>query len=310
MSLVVPALAAAIARHGPVVRVVITRSAGSAPRGAGTAMLVWAEGQDGTIGGGALEFQAVAAARAMLVAGPARRAQTLPLGPALGQCCGGSVSLWAELFTQATLPAALPWARALVPDAPMPARVARHLAVWQPGQMPAEVDGWLIEGAPAPGRPVWIWGAGHVGRALIGVLAPLPDLALTWIDTAADRFPDRVADGVAQVVATAPARLVPHAPVRAEHLIATYAHDLDLALCHALLTHDFAGAGLIGSATKWARFRARLSALGHAPAQISRIACPIGDPALGKHPQAIALGVATALLKGPGQAANRRNRAG
>jgi len=111
-------------------------------------------------------------------------------------------------------------------------------------------------------------------------------------------------------VATAPARLVPHAPVRAEHLIATYAHDLDLALCHALLTHDFAGAGLIGSATKWARFRARLSALGHAPAQISRIACPIGDPALGKHPQAIALGVATALLKGPGQAANRRNRAG
>ncbi|MBC7179561.1 MAG: XdhC family protein, partial [Roseovarius sp.] len=85
---------------------------------------------------------------------------------------------------------------------------------------------------------------------------------------------------------------------------------LDLELCHQLLRRPFASAGLIGSATKWARFRQRLAALGHTDAQISRISCPIGDPNLGKHPQAIALGVAAALLKEPGlRAADRRRTA-
>ena len=76
----------------------------------------------------------------------------------------------------------------------------------------------------------------------------------------------------------------------------TYSHALDLELCHRLLTHGFARAGLIGSATKWARFRARLAALGHPPYAIARIDCPIGNPALGKHPQAIAIGVAAAFV--------------
>jgi xanthine dehydrogenase accessory factor len=103
---------------------------------------------------------------------------------------------------------------------------------------------------------------------------------------------------------------VGHAPQEADHLIMTYAHDLDLALCHALLKHGFASAGLIGSATKWARFRTRLAALGHSPAQISRIACPIGDPHLGKHPQAIAVGVATALLSHAGVSLAKGDRVG
>jgi len=128
------------------------------------------------------------------------------------------------------------------------------------------------------------------------VMAPLPDWSITWIDVAADRFPDTCPDGVTILPAADPARLVAHAPAEAHHLIVTYSHELDLALCHALLSHDFAAAGLIGSATKWARFRSRLRDLGHAPAQISRIACPIGDPSLGKHPQAIAVGVAAALM--------------
>ena len=76
----------------------------------------------------------------------------------------------------------------------------------------------------------------------------------------------------------------------------TYSHALDLDLCHRLLAHGFARAGVIGSATKWARFRSRLAALGHAPDAIARIDCPIGDPSLGKHPQAIAIGVAQAVL--------------
>jgi len=98
---------------------------------------------------------------------------------------------------------------------------------------------------------------------------------------------------------------VPHAPARADHLIVTYSHDLDLKLCDALLRHDFASCGLIGSATKWARFRSRLAALGHSEAEISRIACPIGDPALGKHPQAIAVGTAAGLLSPAGRTTAR-----
>jgi xanthine dehydrogenase accessory factor len=98
------------------------------------------------------------------------------------------------------------------------------------------------------------------------------------------------------LVAADPARVVRLAPAGADHLIMTYSHQMDLAICNALLGHDFASAGLIGSATKWARFRGRLTALGHTPASIARIACPIGDIRLGKHPQAIAIGVATAML--------------
>ena len=161
-----------------------------------------------------------------------------------------------------------------------------------------------------PARDLWLWGAGHVGRALTGVLAPLPGFRLTWIDTDVARFPETVPEGVACRVAADPGALVPQAPPAADHLILTYSHALDLDLCHRLLGHGFGRCGLIGSATKWARFRARLAALGHADAAISRIQCPIGDPALGKHPQAIAVGVAAALLKGRCAATSERTRAG
>lgn len=156
----------------------------------------------------------------------------------------------------------------------------------------------MIEPVSAPARPLWLWGAGHVGRAIANVVAPLPGMAVTWCDTSEDRFPDRLPDGVTRHVFSDPAQAVGAAPADAQHLILTYSHALDLALCHALLSHGFAGAGLIGSATKWARFRARLRDLGHSDAQIARIRCPIGQPELGKHPQAIAVGVAGTLLLG------------
>jgi xanthine dehydrogenase accessory factor len=131
----------------------------------------------------------------------------------------------------------------------------------------------------------------------VATLGPLPDLAITWVDTAPDRFPEAIPEGVARLVAANPADLVAYAPRDAEHLILTYSHALDLELCHRLLGHGFASCGLIGSRTKRARFRTRLAALGHPDASIARIRCPIGDPALGKHPQAIAVGVAHELLK-------------
>jgi xanthine dehydrogenase accessory factor len=165
-----------------------------------------------------------------------------------------------------------------------------------------------VEPVAEADRQVWVWGAGHVGRALVAVLAPLPGIAVTWVDVAAERFPDVVPEGVTVVPASDPALIADHAPERAEHLILTYSHALDLELCHRLLNRGFKACGLIGSATKWARFRSRLGVLGHDAAAIARIQCPIGDPALGKHPQAIAVGVVAELLKAP-QVAAREMRA-
>jgi xanthine dehydrogenase accessory factor len=162
---------------------------------------------------------------------------------------------------------------------------------------PELCDGWMLEPLSRPTRALWVWGAGHVGRAIVETLAPLPDIEITWIDTAANRFPDALPANATQLVASNPADVVAYAPARAEHLILTYSHALDLELCHRLLGHGFAACGLIGSRTKWARFRSRLSALGHTDASISRIRCPIGDPTLGKHPQAIAVGVAHEILR-------------
>jgi xanthine dehydrogenase accessory factor len=264
-------------------------------------MLVWADGagygQTGTIGGGALEPEVTALARGL----DQPRVLTRALGPDLGQCCGGRVTLVLEPFDAVALaqvPESGVYARALS-GSPMPLAVTRLLSDARgQGVMPAAriFDGWLVEAIHTPAHPVWVWGAGHVGRAIVSVLAPLTDLALTWADTGADRFPAAIPAGVTAIPAADLALLAAHAPP-AHHLILTYSHAIDLALCDALLRRPAHSIGLIGSATKWARFRARLAAMGHGPAQISRIACPIGDPALGKHPQAIALGVAAALIR-------------
>lgn len=295
-------LRAALADHGPLARVVIAAVEGSAPREAGASMLVWDGGQSGTIGGGTLEFEAARRARAALAAGR-DRIDREPLGPALGQCCGGAVTLVTEIWTESRLgtiegevvarpapggPRAMPLAvRRLLSDARSKGRSVA----------PGLVAGWLIEPVSRPVRTVWIWGAGHVGRAIVATLASLPGLGITWIDTSADRFPESIPEGVTRLVAANPGDLVAYAPGDAEHLILTYSHALDLDLCHRLLAHGFKRCGLIGSATKWARFRSRLGQLGHSDASVARIDCPIGDPALGKHPQAIAVGVAHGLLR-------------
>lgn len=302
------ALQVAVKAHDRVVRVVVASVQGSAPREVGAAMLVWDDGQSGTIGGGTLEFEAVVAARLGRL-GLSRHA----LGPDLGQCCGGAVQLLSEVYDSQAL-AGLEGdgvARPVVAGTDMPMSVKRLMAQarGQGVRPPARlIEGWMVEPVARPERQVWVWGAGHVGRALVDVLAPLPELAITWVDTGFDRFPDGVAEDVTVLPAADPAGLVTHAPTGAEHLIVTYSHTLDLELCHQLLSHGFGFAGLIGSATKWARFRSRLMALGHGAEQIARITCPIGDPSLGKHPQAIALGVGAALLQGASAAENRKDR--
>ncbi|MFN6977437.1 MAG: xanthine dehydrogenase accessory protein XdhC [Gemmobacter sp.] len=295
------ALRGAVAAHGAVARVVVAAVAGSAPREVGAAMLVWAGGQDGTIGGGALEWEAVLAARRLLGTGDAA-VERVPLGPARGQCCGGAVTLVTEVWDAARLAAFRPEAGMLarpVGGGAMPLAVVRAMARarGQGVQAPVFTGGWIAEPVAAASRAVWVWGAGHVGRAVVGVIAPLPGLAVTWVDVAAERFPAAVPPGVT-VRVSADAGVASEAPPGAEHLVMTFSHALDLEICHRLLGHGFARCGLIGSAPKWARFRSRLRALGHGAAAIARIDCPIGEPGLGKHPQAIAVGVAAALLRG------------
>lgn len=292
------ALKTAVSEHGRVTRVVIAQVAGSSPREVGAAMLVWDEddgvGQSGTIGGGALEYEA--AQQAFARQGLTHHA----LGPELGQCCGGVVTLLSELY-DARAVSALDSQKVIARGkGTMPLAVKRVLDLARArGERPEPqlVKGWFIEPVAEVQTDLWIWGAGHVGRALVDVLAPLPGMAITWVDTGAERFPARLPSDVTALPVAEPALLAARAPTDAHHLILTYSHELDLALCHALLGRGFRFAGLIGSDTKWARFRSRLKGLGHSDAQIGRICCPIGQKILGKHPQAIAVGVAAQLLE-------------
>lgn len=270
----------ALAAHGPFARIVVAGVKGSAPRGDGTAMFVWADRTQGTIGGGALEWRAMEIARQVLADGRTR-VERMPLGPALNQCCGGAVTLVIE-WIDAVPPEV--WLRRVEGQARPPRLTGFGLR-----------SGWMREDQARAPRRLNIWGAGHVGRALIRTLAPLDaEIELTWHDIAPDRFPP--APPVPPLVSPdLPARLSACAATD-EHLIVTHSHEIDLALCHAALTRGFRFCGLIGSATKWARFRSRLAALGHPEDVIARITCPIGNPSLGKHPQAIAVGVAVGLL--------------
>lgn len=237
----------------------ITATRGSTPRDAGTAMKVTASQSQGTIGGGALEHQAIATARRMLQDGSVELSQTLPLGPNLGQCCGGAVTL----------------------------RFARDARTTDPEIPPALPP--VLHSEP---QDLWLWGAGHVGRAIVAN-SPKGAFHITWVDQSADRFPAHIPSGVSPLPAADMPRLATRAPLTAHHLIFTYSHDIDLALCAALLDRTAASIGLIGSDTKWARFRKRLRAAGRDPAPII---CPIGDKSLGKTPDAIAKGCVSRLL--------------
>ncbi len=237
----------------------ITKTRGSAPRDAGTVMKVTPTESKGTIGGGALEFAAIAKARTLLAQGIVEQTETIPLGPNLGQCCGGAVTLRYSSKGRRS-------------EAPQPATQLRNL----------------------PDRPLslWVWGAGHVGRAVVDASPPAA-FDITWIDAAPERFPPHIPAHVRKTPASDMPLLAARAPAKIHHLIFTYSHEIDLGLCAALLKRDAASIGLIGSKTKRARFFKRLRQMNHDP---SPIICPIGDKSLGKHPDQIAHGALHALL--------------
>ena len=258
----------ALLAHQPGVLVTVDQVQGSGPREAGAWMAVFADAVVNTIGGGHLEFQAMAEARAWLAQGrPAQPPQVLryALGPALGQCCGGVVQVRLEGITLA--------------DAP---RLRAQLC--------------------PPLWPVALFGGGHVGRALVQTLSALP-FAVRWIDSRDEIFPDAVADHVvcehSDPVQSAVGDLAPHSAV----LIMSFSHAEDLDVVAACLKRqraqdDVSFIGLIGSRTKWATFRHRLQSRGFTDDELAQVTCPIGVPGItGKEPEVIAVAVAAQLLQ-------------
>lgn len=294
----------------PVALVTIASVEGSSPREAGTRMVVTGAGFHGTIGGGTLEWQAIAEAQRLMAGSPAGAGtlRAFSLGPDLGQCCGGRVQLMIEAFAsmdsrwiaplvEAEFGGAFttrgePDARGIVPRAVRVADGATEDAAfaWSPKR--------LVERHGEARVPVALFGAGHVGRALVLALAPLP-FALRWIDPRPEAFPRHLPANVSAIAATDPvveARAVAPGTLA---LVMTHGHALDLAIADAALRDpDIAHVGVIGSRTKAARFRARLRAMGHADDALARFACPIGLPDLGsKAPAVIAAGIVVELLR-------------
>ena len=325
-------LADMVAVHGPVVRVSIVRADGSAPRGAGAAMTVAAEAFTGTIGGGALEHEALNAARKMLperrgAATPGwwRSVRDYPLGPSLGQCCGGRVRLLFEVLAAAELAAMTEALGAgeivaevmalhpLKPGSPIEfahhrkddrdhwplplRRLVREMMSGVRPRGPILTAGWYAEPLGPDLAPLFLYGAGHVGRAAAKVLADLP-FEVHWVDTGADRYPDPMPPRVHRLVAADPARAARYAPAGAWHVVMTFSHAIDLEICRTVLARgDFAYLGVIASKTKRARFVRRLRDAGLSEAAVARLHAPIGLPGLeGKEPSVIAVSLAADLL--------------
>ncbi|HEX8062869.1 MAG TPA: xanthine dehydrogenase accessory protein XdhC [Allosphingosinicella sp.] len=277
-------------RDGPAALVTILATEGSTPRGAGARMVVTQKGLRGTIGGGALEFQATAQARAILALDPGSwRVQDYPLGPLLGQCCGGRVRLLVEHLAE-------------VPDREGPFEVTltdrvERRPLTGDGQDRLPARGPL----PAPGSrfvepletdtlPVLLFGAGHVGQAIAARAEGLP-LTLAWYDSRPEMAgtPGVLFADEAELVAQAAA-----APEDGAVVILTHDHALDYRLAEAALGGRARFVGLIGSQTKRARFLARLAAAGVDPA---RLTCPIGLPGIeGREPETIAIATLAQLL--------------
>lgn len=220
---------------------------GSSPREAGTKMLVDAQGQVGSIGGGHLEMKAIEIARDLIEKrATAPHVERFALGPKLGQCCGGAVTLSIEPFA-------------------------------------------------APEFQVWIFGAGHVGKALVHHLAGLP-WRVTLVDGRPEQFPALLPANAVRRVEEFAEDAAKDVPPGAAALVMTHSHDLDLAIVERLLKRgDLGFVGLIGSASKRARFEARLAAKG---IDTSSLVCPIGGGDIAdKHPHAIAIAAAAQLLR-------------
>jgi xanthine dehydrogenase accessory factor len=293
----------AIHAEGAAALVRVAATEGSAPREPGARMIVRPSGAfNGTIGGGALEWAAIAEARRLLAQGRGPLAVlTQSLGPDLAQCCGGRVRILIETFDArdrgdlsalAAREARGPLVTVARRD--VEGRLQRR-AVWPDEEVPVTADREVWETHRVP---VLIFGAGHVGRALVLALAPLP-FAVRWIDSRENAFPAAVPANVTMVRNADPAAEAEAAPAAARLVVMTHSHPLDLDIVARALAsaQPFPYIGLIGSATKRARFVSRLRGAGLADSAIGRLVCPIGIPGIGgKEPAVIAASTAAQLL--------------
>jgi xanthine dehydrogenase accessory factor len=295
-----------IERHGSAGLLSIVGAAGSVPREPGARIVLQPDGGFfGTIGGGRLEYEAIAEARTALEAGRDRaRLRDWPLGPNLGQCCGGMVKTLTETFDARDLEALRPFEAAEGNGAFLVAsrigsdgRVIRWLEPPNGHTTSAFDNSGFIEQFGDAARPVLLFGAGHVGRALVLALAPLP-FAVRWIDGRPDQFPQYVPQNVVIVRTDTADRELEGAPRDALVIVMTHSHPLDFDITAAALRRDaFDFVGLIGSETKRARFVSFARQLGIADGVIERLVCPIGLPQIkGKEPAVIATALAAQLL--------------
>jgi xanthine dehydrogenase accessory factor len=245
----ISALADLQSRGEACVLVTIIEERGSTPRNAGSKMVISAARIFDTLGGGHLEYKAMAIARDMLASGTRQtRLERFSLGASLGQCCGG-------------------------------------------------VNVLLFEPMGQPQAHIAVFGAGHVGRALVPLLASLP-CRVRWIDSRAQEFPAQVPEGVTTIVNDEVIDEVERLPAGSYCIVMTHNHQLDLELTAAILSRgDFTYFGLIGSKTKRMKFEHRLRDRGIDPARVQRMRCPMGlNEVKGKLPMEIAVSIAAEVI--------------
>ena len=320
MSIWLTAINTLAARAVPAVLVTVAEAEGSVPRAPGAKMVITCDRQFDTIGGGHLEMRASEIAREMLSVAdsPAamRRVERFALGPSLGQCCGGVVHLAFEYLDRDAYDcysrlykrrhAAEDVWRVIALDLPRPPSLhdrqsvqfefdpARscHLFKDDTGQR------WLIDPCLAHRRHLMLFGAGHVGAALVRILDGIP-CTVIWIDERDDLFPSTVPANVQIEVSDAPESAVAAAPPGSSFLVMTHSHALDQRLAEAILRRADAGwFGLIGSKTKRMQFEHRLLQRGISSDRLAAMVCPIGIPGItGKEPAVIAAAVCAQLLQ-------------
>lgn len=288
-----------------VAHAVIISVRGSAPRELGANMLISENQIWNTIGGGSLEFEVMEQARRLIkeiglkVEGINRKVLNLALGPDMGQCCGGTVKVLLEILSQADINKLSKHSKKLVVlEHPLKSGASTEVLRTDEDKnfKPFLKKESFILPTARKLDPLFIYGAGHVGRALVKIIEHT-DFDIHWVDIDEKRFPEGSTSNFSKVIALDPALIASHAPSNAYHVIITHSHPLDEAICFALLSKDkFRFCGLIGSKTKNARFRSRLSKMGIKAEQLKKLTCPIGiDEINSKQPVKVAISIAAQL---------------
>ncbi len=289
-------------RTEPLVIVTVVKVEGSAPRESSCRMFVLEDRIVETIGGGNLEQEAIKLARTMLNDSDADnyRLELYGLGPALQQCCGGAVTLAFEKIADKP-----DWLCECLQQNNQnqvlistfdESQVVRKITDIQAINPEGLLDNVLIEHITPFNPEVVVFGAGHVGTALVDVLQRLP-FKINWVDERSEIFSD-VDNQIRIYTDKSTVKYIDELPENALNIVMTHSHELDEEICyHYLKDKEFKFLGLIGSKTKRARFLHRLRDRGIDQQRLSALTCPIGvSEVTGSSPPEIAIAVAAQLL--------------